>query len=372
MRPPHSHSVGSLSLRSLSQRSLSQRSLAMAGMLGAVLMAAGCGTSPAPAPAPKTAVEVAEVRPASGLATVRATGTISRAREAALSFRIPGIMSGLSVDVGDRVQAGQQLAVLDARDAAARLSQSSAELGQAERDARRLVGLVEAGSISRQQYEGAATRAASLRAAYQAAAFDSRSARLISPVSGVVLTRTAQRGEVVMPGSPIITIADTASPLVLHLPIADRDVARVTMGSNVAVRADALGGIEITGRVTRIGQQAGAQSGAIEIEVTLPPASGLRSGMVATALISATQSAVGETFARVPAEAILEANGSRAFVMLYDAARGTARRTEVRFGGFDGDDALIGGLRDGARVITGGAGYVADGAPVAVSAAIKP
>jgi multidrug efflux pump subunit AcrA (membrane-fusion protein) len=188
----------------------------------------------------------------------------------------------------------------------------------------------------------------------------------------VVLTRTAQRGEVVQPGRAIITIADMASPLILRLPVADRDVARVAMGSSAAVRADALGALEIAGRVTRIGQQAGAQSGAIEIEVTLPPASGLRSGMVATALIGAAPSAVGEAFARVPAEAILEANGSRAFVMLYDAASGTARRTEVRFGGFDGDDALVSGLRDGVRVITGGAGYVANGARVAVSAAIKP
>ena len=187
----------------------------------------------------------------------------------------------------------------------------------------------------------------------------------------MVLTRTAQRGEVVQPGQPIITVADFASPLVLRVPVADRDVARIRLGSLAAVQADALGAGQMTGRVTRIGQQAGAQSGAIEIEVTLPASGRLRSGMVATARIGATPLSVATVYARVPAEAILEANGGRAFVMRYDAERRVARRTAVAFGGFDGDDALVGGLPERARVITGGAGYVADGDRVAINAAAR-
>ena len=328
---------------------------------------AGCGRQAAPKPPPQTSVEIAELRLPSGFASIRATGTVGRAREAALSFRIPGIMSGLSVDVGDRVSQGQQIAILDARDATARLNQSSAELAQAERDARRLDGLVEAGAISRQQYDAARTRAVSARAAYQAAAFDSRSARRLSPVSGVVLSRTAQRGEVVQPSQPIITVADFSSPLILRLPVADRDVARIKMGSTATIQADALGPGQITGRVTRIGQQAGAQDGAIEVEVTLPASSGLLSGMVATASISTTPMPGTATYARLPAEAILEASNGRAYVMRYDASRRIARRTAISFGGFDGDDALVGGLPEGARIITGGAGYVADGDRVAIN-----
>ena len=36
------------------------------------------------------------------------------------------------------------------------------------------------------------------------------------------------------------------------------------------------------------------------------------------------------------------------------------------FGGFDGDDALVSGLPNGAQVITAGAGFVSDGEAVAV------
>jgi len=119
--------------------------------------------------------------------------------------------------------------------------------------------------------------------------------------------------------------------------------------------------------VSRIGQRAGAQSGAIEIDITLPAKPGLRSGLIATAKIAAAGPATTQAgFARLPAEAILEANGAQAFVMQLDAKTQTARRTQVVFGGFDGDDALVKGLDSEARVITAGAGFVNDGQKVQV------
>lgn len=339
---------------------------------GLALGVAGCGQQAAPTPAPPTAVEVVAVAAPSGTSTIRATGTVSRAREAALSFRIAGIMRTLMVDVGDPVRAGQPIATIDAQDAAARLAQTSAELAQANADLARLDGLVEAGAISRQQYEAARTRAASARAANQSAAFDSRSARLVSPVAGVVLVRSAQRGEVVQAGQSVVTIADTSSALVLRVPVADRDVGRIRIGSIATVEADALGARLVSGRVSRIGAQAGPQSGAIEVEITLPDGGALRSGMVASARIAmAPATNAKPAYACVPAEAILEANGTSAFVMRYDPRAQVARRTRVTFGGFDGDDALVGGLPAGARVVTGGAGYVADGDRVAIGTAAQ-
>ena len=63
---------------------------------------------------------------------------------------------------------------------------------------------------------------------------------------------------------------------------------------------------------------------------------------------------------------VAEADGEKAFVMAYDAASHRARRRAVRFGGFDGDDALVAGLPPDAQVITAGAGYVSDGEVVSV------
>lgn len=346
-------------------RQLPSRWLALVGLgLGVV----SCGDGRYPADDPDIAVEIAAIDSSSGASgdgsAVSATGTIARTREAGLSFRVGGLINRLTVEAGDRVAAGQMIAVLDAQDVAARLAAASADLARAKQDLDRVTGLADAGAISQQQADNLATRVASAQAAYNAARFDSQSARLTAPFAGIVLARQAQRGEFVQPGQAIVTLADSTSPLVLKLPVADRDAARISMGSTVVVAAP---GGEVTSRVTRIGQLSASQSGTIEIEVTLPPGSGLTSGMTATATLAATPRHGEQASARIPAEAILEAKGTRAYVMRYDPAKRIAVRTAIGFAGFDGDDALVTGLPPQSHVITGGAGYIADGQPVSVA-----
>ncbi len=341
---------------------------AVAGAATLGLTACG-GSKPAPPAAPRApSVEVVELAAPRGDAPVTATGALRRRREMTLSFRIPGVITRLAVDDGDTVKRGQTLATLDPSAVEARLRQAAADLDRAKRDAARFSRLVDRGAISRQQSEAQTTVAADAQAAYDAAAFDSRWATLASPASGVILSRSAQVGEVVQPGQAVVQLADDDSPLVLRAPLSDRDIGRVRLGAAARIRLDSLPGRVLDGAVTRIGQRAGPQTGAVEIEITLAARPGLRSGLIARADIAAAPAggAAPSDLARAPAEVVLEADGQRAFVMVYDPASGRARRTPVRFAGFDGDDALIGGLPPGAKLITAGAGYVGDGQIVTV------
>ena len=338
-------------------------SLAAAGLIGL----SGCGKGKANVPVPAAAVEVVSLSAPNAGQTILATGALRRQREMVLSFRIPGVITSLSVDDGDTVRAGQVLARLDPTAVESRLRQARADLDRARRDEARYAKLAETGFVSRQRIEAQSAAASSAQAAYDSAAFDRRWASLIAPASGVVLARAAQSGEVVQPGQAILSLADQTSPLILRVPLSDRDIGKIKLGSEAQVSLDALPGQTLTGKVSRIGQRAGAQSGAIEIDITLPTRPDLRSGLIATAKIAgAGPESASSEFARLPAEAILEANGTRAFVMRLDEKTKTARRTQVTFGGFDGDDALIQGLSANTRVITAGAGFVADGQAVRV------
>jgi RND family efflux transporter MFP subunit len=284
-----------------------------------------------------------------------------------LSFRIAGVITRLAVDDGDVVRRGQVLAELDDEAVSARFHQAQAELSRAEADNRRAAALVERGAISRQQAEAQEAQLATAQAAYAAADFDRRWTRLVAPADGVVLARVAQAGEVVQPGQVVLSIADAQSPLVLRAPLADRDAARLRMGAPAQVTLDALPGEVLAGHVSRIAQRAGTQTGAIEFEVTLPARPGLRSGLIARASLPVA-GAPNRAYDRLPAEAVLEADKAQAYVMLYDAARGVARKTAIRFAGFEGDDALVTGLPRGARVVTAGAGFISDGQRVTVVA----
>lgn len=345
---------------------------ARAVSLATLVMLAACGGKAAArkAPAegaakPAVTVQAAEARPADGSRAVEAVGALRRLRESVLSFRIPGVMTRLLVDEGDTVAAGQVVATIDATGVDARLRSAAADLERARRDVDRFAPLVERGAISREQLDNQRTTLATARAAYDTVAFDRRYATLRAPVSGVVLSRAAQAGEVVAAGTPVLTVADASSPLVLRAPLTDRDLLAVRMGAPVEVRLDAAPGRVFAGRVSRIGQRARAESGQVEVEATIPAAPGLRSGMLgALRLQAAGEGGAHAGLVRVPAEAVLEAVGDRAAVL--QLVGGRARRTPVGFRGFDGDDALLAGLPAGARVITAGAGYVSDGEAVRV------
>lgn len=332
--------------------------------IGALVLTACGGASDAPAPPEPTAVEVVRVATAGEASGLQVTGRIARRREMELSFRVPGVMTGLMVEAGDRIAAGQVLASLDPTGLAAAEQRAAAELERLRRDYARDKALFDKGFVSRQRLDDRASAVKAAEAGLTAAAFDRRWARLVSPVSGVVLERVRQSGEVVQPGQTVLRVADESSPLIVRLPAPDREAARIRPGAAAQVRIDA-GAPELVGRVARVGESADARSGAVEVEVELPAGADLRSGQIVTVAIAAAPAA-GAALTRLPAEAILEAEGRAAAVLVVDPAASVARRRAVTFAGFDGDDALVLGLPAGAQVITAGAGFVSDGERVRV------
>lgn len=333
-----------------------------AAALGVLLMAA-CSPGSKPAAAPPATVETAQAEPDGAGAGLAVTGTLERQREMNLAFRVGGVMTALAVDAGDSVSAGQVLARIDPSAVNARVTQSEADLERARRDLRRDETLFAQGYVSNQRLEDRRSAVKAAQAAYDAAAFDGRWSRLVAPAGGVVLERAAQVGEVVQPGQTVLRVADLSSPLVLRVPVADRDLGRIARGQSVTATIDALPGQVLAGRVVRIGQGADPRTGAVLVEVELPGRPELRSGLTAKATFSTA--AAGDGGVRVPSEAILEANDGRAFVFRLQGDR--AVRTRVAFLGFDGDHARVRGLAPGDRVITAGGGFISDGERVRVA-----
>jgi len=335
---------------------------AFLGLGLAGFLAACGGADPEAATAPLPAVEAVAVRDPSGASQITATGALARQREAQLSFRVPGVITELTVDEGDTVRAGQVIARLDPTTVEAGRQRAQVELDRARRDLERDQALFDKGFVSRQRIDDRKSALAAAEAAYASAAFDRRWATLTAPAAGVVLSRTMAAGQVVQAGQAVVTVADAGSPLVLRAPVPDSQASRIAMGALAEVQ---VGDQTLPGRVILIGGESGAATGTVDVEIEIAAAPGMRSGQVATASIAGAPSQGGEAgYSRAPAEAIQEADNGRAFVLRLD--NGVARRTAVEFGGFDGDDALIRGLPAGARVITAGGGFVGDGDKVQV------
>jgi HlyD family secretion protein len=78
---------------------------------------------------------------------------------------------------------------------------------------------------------------------------------LRAPVSGVITVRQAELGEVVVPGAPVVTLADL-DHIWLRAYVAEPDLGRIRWGQNVVVTTDAYPGKQFPGHISFISPDA--------------------------------------------------------------------------------------------------------------------
>jgi len=111
--------------------------------------------------------------------------------------------------------------------------------------------------LKRREQEIATRRAEIARSKAGIALIDSQLADTVvaSPVDGVVLLKAAEPGEVLAPGTTVVTIGDIDHPW-LRGYINETDKGKVKLGCKVRVTTDSYPGKVYNGRVTFINSQA--------------------------------------------------------------------------------------------------------------------
>ncbi len=199
-------------------------------------------------------------------------GRIEALHQVEIESKVPGRVSRVLVDEGDRVRAGDELILLDTRDfsravareqtelrhARARLSFSKLERERKRRGSRDgIVSGVER-ELGEHQAALAAIDVERARVALSVARDRLRDARIEAPISGTVIRRAIEPGEMVVPGvestfekRSLLTIADL-SQLVVRIELNQIDVAQVRLGQRVTLSLDALPGVQCSAKITEI------------------------------------------------------------------------------------------------------------------------
>jgi cobalt-zinc-cadmium efflux system membrane fusion protein len=175
-----------------------------------------------------------------------------------------------------------------------------------------------------------------------------------APMSGQVVRRNAEPGNVVLVGAPLVTVSRTASlVLVMHLP----DAAAVpAVGAPVTFTTAATGSQAFAARVSRVFPSADTLTRTVEVHATITDrqAGRLRAELFATAQIGG---ATGGTALVVPATAIQALEGDTVVIEAQQRGEGmhiAARR--VRVGRLTSARAeILAGVDAGQHVIVGGA-----------------
>ena len=197
-----------------------------------------------------------------------------------------------------------------------------------------------------------------------------------APVSGTILERTAEKGELVTaqfasgaeggPRGSVVALADL-SDIQVELDIAQDDFAKLTPKQTASVVLDAFKDRPYKGVIAEMSPEANRQKATVQVKVqVLNPDSYLRPEMNATVQFQAgEEKSTGPKQARVlvPAAALRDKDGAR-FVLI--AFNGRALRRDVHVLGQRSGGYLVDSLVGGENVITAAPADLRDGQKIRI------
>lgn len=236
--------------------------------------------------------------------------------EAVLAARADGVISRVTLRLGDSVRAGQTVALIESREAstiAAERAAAQARLTAARLAFAREQRLFNARITARQDLEAAQTalaeaEAESRRTSSAAAAArvsgDGRSTGVVSPISGRVTAANATLGSFVTAGTELFRVAN-GSQIEVQASVSAEDAGRIAPGDRASIN---LPEGEVQATVRSITPGVNAESRAATVILSLSGVGGLRPGQaVSVRIYSRDAQAAGGV--SVPEEAIQTVEG---------------------------------------------------------------
>ncbi|MCX5572791.1 efflux RND transporter periplasmic adaptor subunit [Enterobacter sp. E-TC7] len=339
----------------------------------AIFPLTGCGDKHENKPGPVRKVRYVIVGAAQPLPALERTGEIHAHDETTLSFRTGGRILTRSVDIGDRVSAGQLLATLDNTTGQNQLDSAAADYEGAKASAQvaalnvsRMQKLMQTGAIARTQLDSARADWLVARARLKSSEAALRNAReslgwtrLIAPQTGTITDVSASAGQVISAGQSVLTLAtgeardvafDIATPDAIP-PLENADL-RVALLSDPTVQASAA--------LRDITPQADPQTRSWRVRATLinPPAA-----MALGASVTVTLPSTGPRGYVIPASA-LSRTGDRPAVFVINPQSQAQLRAVVPACYTASSVIIASGLEPGDQVITAGVSKLRSGEPV--------
>jgi len=286
------------------------------------------------------AVKTAPVKSNDAPAVITATGLITTANEARYAFKIGGVVENIYVSEGQFFKRGQLLATLKLTEIDAQLSQASLAHQKAKRDYTRAENLYKDSVATLEQLQNAKTGVDIANKTVDAVAFNKKFAYIYAEADGFVTKKISNEGEVVGAGSPVFAINETSgsNDWTLKLGVTDKEWAAIAIGKTASVTIDAFPGKTFSATVFRKSQAADQSSGSFQIELMLAMDSNKPAiGMFAKATIN-TDGLM--RFAAIPYDALIEADGNKAFVFVPDG-KTKVKRMPVIIESFDNGQVYI-------------------------------
>ncbi len=201
--------------------------------------------------------------------TISASGTLNPVNQVTVGSQTSGTIQTIAVDFNSPVKAGQLLAQIDTSTLDADLAQATAMLRSAQTTLSlannrlaRNQDLFNKGFIAKAEVDEASSAVASAQAtidqqtaSVNRASITKRNANIVSPVTGIVVSREVSVGQTVAASlsTPVLfKIAQDLKEMQIEANVAEADVGLIALGQSVSFTVDAFSGRTFTGLVHQI------------------------------------------------------------------------------------------------------------------------
>jgi len=290
-------------------------------------------------------VTTVTVEPVTVDAVVSAAGTLSSRNTSVLSSKVMGRVVELTVSEGDHVSQGKLLMKIESGEISAQAYQAQAAYNNAKLQYDRIKGLFDEKASTRMELDLATLGLESAQAGLNAAKAMESYTNITAPITGQIMEKRINLGEMALPGQPIIRIEDNRN-LRLEVTVREQDLRFVRPGKAVTVRLDAVPGRDIQAKIAMVVPASDIRTHSFVVKIDIPADNGLITGMYGKALFS--------TGARealmVPRTAVVEMSGLSGVYVV--SSEGNAIFQMVQLGELRGDSVeAVTGLKAGDRVI---------------------
>ena len=282
---------------------------------------------------------------------------------------MPGTITKIFVDEGQRVGKGQILAKVKSESLQNASNIANAELEEARDAYHRLKRLHDADALPDIKWVEVQSK---LKQAENAAELANRAvsdATLTSPLSGYVSQKLADDGQTVIAAQPVLRIVDL-DKLQVNISVPENEISAFTIGTTANITVAATDSIRITGKLGQKGVVADPLTRTYNVKFDITNAGGrILPGMIAAVNVeglSTDPATVTNTQMTLPSQAVLLAADNRLFVWVVKDGKAMQRFVTANELSADGVK-ILSGIAPGDSVIVAGMQKVSNGTQVTVA-----
>src|SRR6267143_4688736 len=198
---------------------------------------------------PPEAVTTIVAREEKWPATLNAIGTVAAVHGVTVSADLPGIVETISFDSGRRVNAGDVLVRLDARQERAQLAAAEAQRELTSLDFERSRQLLQKGVVAQAEYDRIAAEAKEAEARVGEIRATIERKQIRAPFAGTLGIRQVNLGQYLEGGAAVVPL-QSMDPVYVNFDVPQQDVASLKLGDEVRVSQDSNAAVVPAGRVT--------------------------------------------------------------------------------------------------------------------------